>query len=124
MPVTKNIDFMMQMTQDFISGVIDPISYDLDFSYEIEIRFKAMRREHREWADLIYDRLYEDGVAKMHEKNLSSDAFKTLIKTQYTEHLQYYEGRVLLSDTAGAYIVPDWFRNSYTTLEYVIKLNH
>ena len=61
MPVTKNIDFMMQMTQDFISGVIDPISYDLDFSYEIEIRFKAMRREHREWADLIYDRLYEDG---------------------------------------------------------------
>lgn len=80
MPATKNIDFMMQMTRDFISGVIDPISYDLDFPYELEKRFKAMRREHRELADLIYDLLYEDGVAKMHEDNLSDDAFKKLIK--------------------------------------------
>lgn len=81
----KNIDYMLQMTRDFLTGVIDPISYDLDFSYEIELRFKAMRREHRELADLVYDNLYEDGIAKKHENNLSDDAFKKLIRKQYND---------------------------------------
>ncbi|MDW7658166.1 MAG: hypothetical protein SCM11_13440 [Bacillota bacterium] len=91
MPSTKNIDYMMQMTHDFITGEINPISYDLDFSYEIELRFKAMRREHRELADLIYDRLYEDGIAKMHEENLSGEAFKKLIEKQYQDILSIIE---------------------------------
>jgi hypothetical protein len=85
MLTTPNIDAMMQMTHEFITGEIDPISYELDFSYEIEIRFKAMRREHRELAELIYDRFYEDGIAKRHEEKLSDEAFKKLIKKQYND---------------------------------------
>lgn len=88
MPSMKNIDYMLQITRDFITGVIDPISYDLDFSYEIELRFKAMRRENRDLAELIYDYLYEDGIAKKYEKNLSDDAFKKLIRKQYNDILR------------------------------------
>lgn len=71
------------MTRNFLSGTIDPISYVLDFSYEFNKRYKAMRREHRELANLIYDRLYEEGIVKMQEDNLPDDACKKLIKKQY-----------------------------------------
>jgi succinate dehydrogenase flavin-adding protein (antitoxin of CptAB toxin-antitoxin module) len=54
-------------------------------------RFRAMRREHRELADLIYDRHYEDGIAKMHEDNLSDEAFRKLIKKQYYDIISIIE---------------------------------
>ena len=88
MPATKNIDYMMAMTYQFITGEMDLISYDLDFPYELELRFKAMRREHRLWAELIYERLYEDGNVKRHTLNLSDKAFEKRIKKHYQDILR------------------------------------
>lgn len=32
----SNIDYIMNMTKEFLSGTIDEITYTLDFPYEIE----------------------------------------------------------------------------------------
>jgi hypothetical protein len=35
-----NIDYMMNMTKEFLNGKIDGIAYTLDFPYELEQRYK------------------------------------------------------------------------------------
>jgi len=34
-----NIDFMMNMPKEYLSGEIDVINYSLDFPYELEKRY-------------------------------------------------------------------------------------
>ncbi len=76
-----NIDFMMDMTKEFLAGKIDGLSYSLDFPYELEERYKKMAKEDEDYCNLIYEDLYEDGVAQF---NKFSDAeFKKLIRKQY-----------------------------------------
>jgi hypothetical protein len=76
-----NIDFMMNMTKEYLSGEIDVIDYSLDFPYELEKRYKKMHREDDDYCDLIYEDLYEEGVALFNE--LSDGEFKKLIRKQY-----------------------------------------
>lgn len=76
-----NINYVMNMTKSFLDGEIDPISYWLDFPYEIEKRYRKMVREDRDYAELIYDYLVEEGTNKYDD--LSDDEFKKLIRKQY-----------------------------------------
>nr|WP_312292553.1 hypothetical protein [Clostridium chromiireducens] len=76
-----NIDFMMNMTKEFLSGKIDDISYTLDFPYELEQRYKKMHCEDDDYCELIYECLYEEGIALYNE--LSDADFKKLIRKQY-----------------------------------------
>ena len=76
-----NIDFMMTMTKDFLSGKIDEIAYTLDFPYELEKRYKKMHKEDDDYAELIYECLYEEGICLFDE--LSDSEFKKLIRKQY-----------------------------------------
>lgn len=76
-----NINYMMDMTKSFLDGEIDSISYWLDFPYEIEKRYRKMVREDRDYAELIYDYLVEEGTNKYDD--LSDDQFKKLIRKQY-----------------------------------------
>lgn len=76
-----NIEYMMNMTKDFLSDKIDGIAYTLDFPYEIEKRYKKMHREDDDYCELIYECLYEEGIAIYNE--LSDDEFKKLIQKQY-----------------------------------------
>lgn len=76
-----NIDFMMNMTKDFLDGKIDGVTYSLDFSYELEKRYKKMSKEDNDYCYLIYEDLYEDGVARFNE--LSDQEFKKLIRKHY-----------------------------------------
>ena len=76
-----NIDYMMNMTKEFLSGEIDGIAYTLDFPYELEQRYKKMHREDDDYCELIYECLYEEGIAMYNE--LSDSAFKKLIRKQY-----------------------------------------
>jgi hypothetical protein len=69
------------MTKDFLSDKIDGIAYTLDFPYEIEKRYKKMHREDDDYCELIYECLYEEGIAIYNE--LSDDEFKKLIQKQY-----------------------------------------
>lgn len=76
-----NIDFMMNMRKDYLSGKIDIIDYSLDFPYELEQRYEKMHREDDDYCELIYECLYEEGVARYNE--LSDEEFKKLIRKQY-----------------------------------------
>lgn len=76
-----NINFMMNMTKKFLDGKIDNISYTLDFPYEIEKRYNKMHREDDDYCELIYECLYEEGIAIYDD--LSDDEFKELIRKQY-----------------------------------------
>ena len=76
-----NIDHMMNMTKEFLSGEIDDISYTLDFPYELEKRYKKMLREDDDYCELIYECLYEEGIC-LYDK-LSDADFKKLIRKQY-----------------------------------------
>lgn len=76
-----NINFMMNMTKKFLDGKIDDISYTLDFPYEIEKRYNKMHREDDDYCELIYECLYEEGIAIYDD--LSDDEFKELIRNQY-----------------------------------------
>ena len=76
-----NIEYMMNMTKEFLRGKIDGIAYTLDFPYEIEQRYKKMHREDDDYCELIYECLYEEGIAIYNE--LSDIEFKKLIQKQY-----------------------------------------
>jgi hypothetical protein len=79
----KNINFMMNMVDEFLSGKISRLDFELDFNYELKARYGKMRREHQEYAEVFYDWLSEDGVDKSF--GLSDTAFKRLISEQYNE---------------------------------------
>lgn len=76
-----NINFMMNMTKKFLDGKIDDISYTLDFPYEIEKRYNKMHREDDYYCELIYECIYEEGIAIYDD--LSDDEFKELIRKQF-----------------------------------------
>lgn len=76
-----NIDYMMDMTKEFLDGKKDGVSYSLDFSHEIERRYKKMQKEDDDYCYLIFEDLYEDGVAKFNE--LSDQEFKKRIRKHY-----------------------------------------
>ncbi len=76
-----NIEYMMNMTKEFLGGKIDDIAYTLDFSYELEKRYKKMHREDDDYCELIYECLYEEGIALYYD--LSDADFKKLIRKQY-----------------------------------------
>lgn len=78
---TPNIDFVMNMTKFYLGGKIDCITFTLDFPYEIEQRYNRMVRENREYAELIYDYLVEEGTNE--SDSLTDDQFKKLIRKQY-----------------------------------------
>lgn len=76
-----NIDFMMNMTKEYLSGEMDVIDYSLDFPYELDKRYQKMHREDDDYCELIYECLYEEGVALCNK--LSDEEFKKLIRKQY-----------------------------------------
>ena len=76
-----NINYIMDMTKSFLDGEIDIIDFYLDFPYEIEKRYRKMAREDRDYAELIYDYLVEEGSNKYDD--LTDAQFKKLIRKQY-----------------------------------------
>ncbi|HZK83128.1 MAG TPA: hypothetical protein VFC58_00320 [Desulfosporosinus sp.] len=57
------------------------MSYFLDFPYEVEKRYQKMVWEDRDYAELIYDYLLEEGTDKFNE--LSDAQFMKLMRKQY-----------------------------------------
>lgn len=46
----KNIDYMMGMVKDYLSGKIPRYIFELDFQTEILARYKKMAREDKDYA--------------------------------------------------------------------------
>ena len=58
---TPNIDEMLRMAKEYIDGTGNPLDFELDYGYELEKRWRAMEREDREIAELIYECLVREG---------------------------------------------------------------
>jgi len=78
-----NINFMMNLVDSYISGKTTRTDFELDFRSELTARYKKMVREDREYAEVFYEWLSEDGVDS--GDGLTDAAFKRLIKQQYNE---------------------------------------
>jgi hypothetical protein len=81
--MAANINYMMEMVKTYLSGKTPRYIFELDFQTEILARYKKMVKEHREFAELFYDLLSEDGVDMGDE--LSDAEFERLIRQQYNE---------------------------------------
>ena len=66
------------------------IELSLDFPYELEKRFDKMRSEDQDYAELIYDRLLDDGINI--GDDLSDENFYKLIKKQFNDILDIANG--------------------------------
>jgi len=79
----KNINYLMDMTKEFIAGKMNGVTFILDFPNELELRYQEMLEEHRDYAELIYDELIERGVNVQYDDNLSDSAFRKIIMARY-----------------------------------------
>ncbi len=77
----KNINYMMGLVEDFISGKTPRYIFELDFQTEIMNYYKKMAREDRELAEYFYDMISAEGVDA--GDKLSDAEFKELIRSQY-----------------------------------------
>lgn len=81
--MARNIEFMMDMVNEYLADKKPRYIFELDFQTEILSRYKKMAKEDREYAELFYDLLSEDGVDA--GDGLSDTEFKRLIRRQYNE---------------------------------------
>lgn len=85
-----NINAVLKMVRLYLDDQIDRIDMELDFPYEMEKRYSRMCSEDCEYAELINDRLLDDGVIK--GEDLSDEDFRELIKQQYEDVLDIANG--------------------------------
>jgi hypothetical protein len=85
-----NINAMLKMVRMYLDGKIDRIELSLDFPYELEKRFNKMCSEDRDYAELINDRLLDDGINA--GDDLSDEDFYNLIDKQYNDVLDIASG--------------------------------
>ncbi|MEL7568372.1 MAG: hypothetical protein AAGU14_07045 [Eubacteriaceae bacterium] len=85
-----NINAVLKMVRMYLEGEMDRIELTLDFPYELEKRFDKMRLEDQDYAELIYDRLLDDGIDI--GDDLSDEDFYKLIEKQYYDVLDIAGG--------------------------------
>ena len=81
-----NINAVLKMVREYLDGEMDKISFQLDFPYEIEQRYRKMAREDPDYADMIYFYLVEQGTDLAY--GMSDTAFKELIRKQYSNVME------------------------------------
>lgn len=85
-----NIEFLLNMTKDYLDGKIDNITYGLDFPYEVETRYNKIIKEDKEMAEIIFDCLVED-AASLYDV-LSEEKFRSKIDKEYNYIMSIYTG--------------------------------
>ncbi|MDR0796956.1 MAG: hypothetical protein LBE79_13060 [Tannerella sp.] len=76
-----NIDFMMEYVEDYISGRMERMFFDMDIHYHIINRWDKMELEDRDIADSFNYYICECGADV--GDDLSDAKYKQLIKRQY-----------------------------------------
>ena len=81
-----NIDAILTMVKDYLDGNTPYYLFEMDFPYELEQRWKKMRREDSEYADMIYDYFIERGTDMAYA--LSDEKRLQLFRELYDDVLQ------------------------------------
>ena len=88
-----NINAVLNMVRRYLDGQMSLIELTLDFPYELEKRYTKMCSEDSQYAELIFDRLVEDGVYRA--DRLSDEEFHELMRRQYEDVLDIANGGFL-----------------------------
>ena len=91
--IAKNIDYMMEMVKEYLTGATPRYIFELDFETEILARYRKMARENKEYAELFYDLISEGGVDV--GADLSDEEFNRLIRRQYNKVKSIADGGFL-----------------------------
>ena len=75
----NNINATLRIVRSYLDGKSSRIELELDFPYEIEQRYRKM------YAELIFDRLVQDGVCCWDK--LSDEEFRAKAKETYEDTL-------------------------------------
>ena len=75
----NNINAALRIVRSYLDGKSSRIELELDFPYEIEQRYRKM------YAELIFDRLVQDGVCCWDK--LSDEEFRAKVKETYEDVL-------------------------------------
>lgn len=86
----NNINAVLRMVRSYLEGKSSRIELTLDFPYELEKRYDKMCTEDREYAELIYDRLVQDGVYCW--DRLSDEDFQAKVRETYEDVLDIAKG--------------------------------
>lgn len=89
----KNIDYMMEMVEDYLEGNKDRMDFELDFQYEIIEKYRKMAKEDGEFAEYFYDMLVEEGVDA--GKELTDEKFFKLIRKNFSQLKGFYSVDIL-----------------------------
>ena len=81
MPKISGTEFMMSFVQEYLSGDIDRLGFDLDFNHYLIQNYPKMERENRELADCFNFYLAEEGFDQA--ENLDDGEHKKLIRKQW-----------------------------------------
>ncbi len=79
----NNINTVLRMVRSYLDGKSGRIELELDFPYEIEQRYRKMYAEDPEFAELIFDRLVQEGVCRWDK--LSDDDFRAKVSEAYED---------------------------------------
>ena len=85
-----NIDAVLTMVRQYLAGELSQLEMQLDFPHEVGKRYRKMVAEDREYAELIYDRLVEEGVDG--GRDLSEEKFRQRIKEIYEDVIDIAKG--------------------------------
>jgi hypothetical protein len=81
----NNINAALRIVHSYLDGKSSRIELELDFPYEAEQRYRKMYAEDPEYAELIFDRLVQDGVFCWDK--LSDEEFRAKVKETYEDVL-------------------------------------
>jgi len=85
-----NINAVLAMVVSYLEDGIDRLELELDFPYELEKWYRRMVAENRQMAEMIYDRIIEDGINR--GDHLSDAQMKDLIRRQYDDVIDIADG--------------------------------
>lgn len=88
-----NINAVLKMVRMYLDSQISRTELSLDFPYELKKRYMKMCSEDSEYAELIYDRLLEDGIER--GDSLSDEKFRELMCRQYEDVMSIADGGFL-----------------------------
>ena len=75
--------FMTSFVEEYLSGDMERIGFDLDFNYYLNEHYSKMEREYPDLADCFYYYLTEQGIEQAN--HLNDSEHKKLIRKQWGE---------------------------------------
>jgi len=80
----SGIKFMLDFVQEYLSGEMERLFFDLDFDYYLIKNWPKMERENRALAECFYYYVSEEGIDRCTD-DMTDDEHKEFMRSQFEE---------------------------------------